>query len=206
MLFKDRVDAGKRLADNLKKYKNKKNLLILALPRGGVVVAKPISRMLNAILDLIIPRKIGAPENPELAIGAICENEYTLNDSLILSLSIDEKYIKDQIEKEKKEAERRKQIYRKGKKEPEIQNRRIILVDDGIATGSTMKASIKYVRSQNPQKIIVAIPVAPRHILEELSSICDEIICLYSPINFMAIGQFYENFSQTTDEEVLALL
>ena len=206
MLFIDRIDAGKQLAEKLIKYKNAKDTIVLALPRGGVIVGKAICEVLNLPLDIVIPRKIGAPFNPELAIGAICEDQYILNKDLISSLDVNEKYIKDIIEDEKKEAKRREKLYRKNKGPLILKNKTIILVDDGIATGATMHAAIKFIKTKDPKKLIVGSPIALKDIYEDFKKLCDEIICLYTPLDFMAIGQFYENFQQTTDEEVINIL
>ena len=206
MLFKDRKDAGDQLAVKLTKFFKLKDTVILALPRGGVVVAKEISKALNLPLDIIVPRKIGAPYNNELAIGAICEGVIFVNTELVSLLQIDESYIKNTVEIEKKESIRRKLTYRKGKKELHLENKNVIIVDDGIATGATVIASIKYLKTKKTNRIILAVPVAPADIIPELESICDEVICLYAPSSFMAIGQFYENFPQTSDEEVISLL
>lgn len=206
MLFRDRKDAGKKLAEKLARFSESKDTMVLALPRGGVVVAKEVSLALKLPLDIVVPRKIGAPYNPELAIGAICEDEIFLNSEFVSLLKVDDIYLKDTIESEKKVAQRRKVLYRKGKKEPDFKNKNIILIDDGIATGATMIASIKYLKTRKPKYLLVAVPVAPLETISEIKLLCDEVISLYTPTNFFAIGQFYDDFSQTTDEEVIGLL
>lgn len=206
MLFRDRKDAGEKLAQKLLGFSDSKDTIILALPRGGVVVAKEVSLALNLPLDIVVPRKIGAPYNPELAIGAICEDEIFLNDDLVSMLAVDESYLKNTIEAEKKEAQRRKVLYRKGKKAPVLKNMNIILIDDGIATGATIIASIKYLKTKKPKRLIVAVPVAPVETVSQVSQMCDEVLSLYTPTNFFAIGQFYDDFAQTTDSEVIELL
>ena len=206
MFFKDRKDAGEELSKKLLKYKDQKNTLIIALPRGGVVVGERIAELLNLPLDIVAPRKIGAPDNKELAIGAICDDVFVLKNELILELAVDDDYIKKTIEEEKKESQRRMQVYRAGRPPLALKDKIIIIVDDGIATGATMEASLKYVQKQKPKKIILAVPVAPKNSIEYFQKMADEVICLYIPYDFMAIGQFYENFLQTSDNEVLSLM
>lgn len=206
MFFKDRIQAGKKLTERLLKYKNE-NVIVLAIPRGGVVVAYEIAKTLNAPLDLIIPRKIGAPYQPELAIGAVTQDgTIILNEEIVNYLSIPEEYIKAEAERQKKEIERRLIKYRGNAIEPNVENKIVIIVDDGIATGATMIAAIASIRKKKPLKIIVAIPVAPPESLEKIKKYADEIVCLYTPEPFFAIGQFYEKFEQLEDEEVINLL
>ncbi len=206
MLFKDRIQAGQKLAEKLLEYKDK-NVIILAIPRGGVVVAYEIAKVLNAPLDLIIPRKIGAPYQPELAIGAITQDgTIILNEDIVSYLPIPENYIKNEAERQKKEIERRLIKYRGNAIEPNLENKIVIIVDDGIATGATMLAAIASIRKKKPSKIVVAIPVAPPESLEKIKEYADEIICLQTPEPFFAIGQFYERFEQLEDEEVINIL
>ncbi len=205
MLFKNRQDAGRQLATELKPLELNEGLII-ALPRGGVVVAAEIADILDLPLDIIIPRKIGAPFNSELAIGALVEGIVFLNDELISELGIDSAYIDSAVAKEKKEAARRLALYRHGRSSPNLRGRTIIIVDDGIATGATMRASLKYLKSKGVKRMIVAIPVAPHGIIQKLKSEGFEIVCLYSPIDFDAVGEFYEEFPQTQDAEVIKLL
>jgi len=206
MLFKDRIQAGQKLAEKLLEYKDK-NVIILAIPRGGVVVAYEIAKVLNAPLDLIIPRKIGAPYQPELAIGAITQDgTIILNEDIVSYLPIPENYIKNEAERQKKEIERRLIKYRGNAIEPNLENKIVIIVDDGIATGATMLAAIASIRKKKPSKIVVAIPVAPPESLEKIKEYADEIICLQTPEPFFAIGQFYERFEQLEDEEVIDIL
>jgi len=235
MTFKNRRDAGAQLAKILEKYKNGKDVILLALPRGGVVVADEIAKSLNLPLDIVVPRKIGAPGNPEYAIGAIIltptfsppispaakqgnphlpppispaakqgEIEGVFNEKEIEN--IDKEWLKKEIEKEKGEAKRRLKLYR-GKKPPlDLKNKIVILVDDGIATGLTLLAAIKSVKKQNPEKILVAVPVGAPDSVEIIKEKVDEIICLYTPAFFGAVGSFYEKFEQTTDEEVIEIM
>jgi predicted phosphoribosyltransferase len=206
MLFKDRIQAGQKLAEKLLEYKDK-NVIILAIPRGGVVVAYEIAKVLNAPLDLIIPRKIGAPYQPELAIGAVTQDgTIILNEDIISYLPIPENYIEAEAERQKKEIERRLIKYRGSAIEPKLENKIVIIVDDGIATGATMLAAIASIRKKKPLKIIAAIPVAPPESLEKIKEYADEIVCLQTPEPFFAIGQFYERFEQLEDEEVIDIL
>jgi len=206
MLFKDRIQAGQKLAEKLLEYKDK-DVIILAIPRGGVVVAYEIAKVLNAPLDLIIPRKIGAPYQPELAIGAVTQDgTIILNEDIISYLPIPENYIEAEAERQKKEIERRLIKYRGSAIEPKLENKIVIIVDDGIATGATMLAAIASIRKKKPLKIIAAIPVAPPESLEKIKEYADEIVCLQTPEPFFAIGQFYERFEQLEDEEVIDIL
>jgi len=205
-LFADRVDAGRRLAKALQDYKGK-NAIVLAIPRGGVVVGFEVANALNIPLDVIIPRKIGAPGNPELAIGSVMEDgTIIMNEELIGFLQVSEDYIKEESESQRIEIERRLKFYRGAAPYPDLKNRVIIMVDDGIATGSTMKAALASVRKRGAKAVVIAVPVGPPSTVEELEKEADQFICLQSPESFMAIGQFYENFTQTSDEEVVKLL
>jgi predicted phosphoribosyltransferase len=204
MLFKDRQDAGKKLAEALKKYKNASETIILALPRGGVVVGFEIAKALNLPLDIMVSRKIGAPGNPEYAIGAITETgDAILNENEIKY--IDKEWLKEEIKKEKKEAQRRFMIYRAGSS-LQIKNTTVILVDDGLATGYTMRAAITSIRNRKPAKIIVAIPHGAKDSIEIIRNKADEVVVLCKPIIYWAVGNYYKEFSQTSDEEVIKLL
>lgn len=204
--FADRVDAGKKLAKALEGF-TYKNGLILAIPRGGVVVAYQIAEALDMPLDVIIPRKLGAPYNSELAIGAVTEDGSTvLDENLVAYLNVSSDYILKESEQQKQEIERRQNIYRQGMPPRTIAGKEVIVVDDGIATGSTMKAALLSIRNRGAKSITVAIPVGPPSTIEELEEIADKIVCLYTPNYFQAIGQFYKDFSQTSDEEVIELL
>lgn len=207
MLFKDRIDAGKQLAAALKQYANDDGTIVIALPRGGVVIGFEVAKALNLTLDIVCPRKIGAPSNPELAIGAITETgDGILSDMLIEQLGVSEEYIKNSIKKEKKEALWRLNHYRKNRPPRNLKDKKVLIVDDGIATGSTMRAAIKTVRAESAKEIILAVPVAPPDTIEKLKKDVDKTICLASPSSFFAVGQFYDFFEQTTDEEVITLL
>ena len=204
--FIDRIDAGKRLASALKGFSGKKGL-VLAIPRGGVVVGYVIAKALNLQLDVIIPRKIGAPDNPELAIGAVAEDGTAiLDENLINYLGVSKEYIGQETERQKQEIERRLKLYRQDTSYPNLKGLDVIVVDDGIATGSTMKAALASVKNRGAASITVAIPVGPPSTIEELETMADRVVCLYTPEYFQAIGQFFTDFSQTPDEEVIKLL
>lgn len=207
MLFIDRYDAGKKLVYPLIKYQNQPDTVVLGLPRGGVVVAYEVAHGLHLPLDITCPRKIGSPINPELAIGAITETGETFfNEDLIQRLAVPQSYILREMEKEKKVAIARTELYRRGKEPLDVKNKIVILVDDGLATGATMKAAIQSIKKSGAAKIIVAVPVGPSDTLHEIKQLVDEAICLATPAFFSAVGQFYENFLSTEDSEVIALL
>jgi putative phosphoribosyl transferase len=204
--FVNRVDAGKRLASALENFSGKYGV-VLAIPRGGVVVGFEIAKALNLLLDITVPRKIGAPDNPELAIGAVAEDgSAILDDNLIKYLGISREYIKEESERQKQEIERRLKLYRQDTSYPDLKGLDVIVVDDGIATGSTMKAALASVKNRGAASITVAVPVGPPSTIEELEKIAGRVVCLYTPEFFQAIGEFYEDFSQTSDEEVIGLL
>ncbi|MCW3996339.1 MAG: phosphoribosyltransferase [Candidatus Bathyarchaeota archaeon] len=204
--FLNRIDAGKRLASKLKEFVGK-NAIALAIPRGGVVVGYEIAAELNLPLDVIIPHKLGAPDNPELAIGAITEDGTTiLDDNLVTYLGVSREYIREESERQKQEIRRRLKAYRQDAPYPNLSGLDVILVDDGIATGSTMKAALLSVRNKGAASVIVAVPVGPPSTIRELKKQADRVICPYTPEYFQAIGQFYDDFSQVSDEEVIQLL
>ena len=204
--FVDRVDAGRRLASALKDLVDK-DAAVLAIPRGGVVVGYEVAKALDLPLDIIIPRKIGAPSNPELAIGAMTEDGTVLLDERIVeSLRVSEEYIRQESEAQKLEIQRRLTLYRGDVPYPILENRSVIIVDDGIATGSTMKAALVSVRNRGARSVVVAIPVGPPSTIRELEEKADMVVCLRTPEPFYAIGQFYANFAQTLDEQVTRLL
>jgi len=204
--FTDRVEAGKRLASALTDFDGK-NGIVLAIPRGGVVVGYEIAKALSLPLDVIIPRKIGAPDNPELAIGAMTEDgTIILDDNLITYIGVQRDYIKAESERQKHEIERRLKLYRQNEPYPSLKGLDVIIVDDGIATGSTMKAALASVKNRGASTVTVAVPVGPPSTIKELKKQADRVVCLYAPEYFQAIGQFYTDFNQTTDEEVIQLL
>jgi putative phosphoribosyl transferase len=204
--FANRLDAGKQLAQALTRFKGE-DVIVLSIPRGGVIVGFEVARALGARLDIIVPRKIGAPDNPELAIGAVTEDGTAiLNDSLVSELGVSERFIREESVKQREEIVRRLKSYRGDAPYPGLKNRVVIVVDDGIATGYTMKAALASVRKKGAKSVVVAIPVGPPSTIRELGRIADHVVCLYTPEIFYAIGQFYDDFSQTTDDEVKKLL
>jgi putative phosphoribosyl transferase len=205
-IYSDRVDAGKRLAAQLQEFKGK-NGIVLAIPRGGVVVGYEIAQALNLPLDIIIPHKLGAPDNPELAIGAIAEDGTAiLDENLIAYMGVTQGYIEEESERQKKEIQRRLKLYRQGTEAPNFKGQNVILVDDGIATGSTMKAALASLKNRGAASVTVAVPVGPPSTIEELKRQANRVVCPFTPEYFQAIGQFYRDFSQTEDEEVIQLL
>jgi len=207
MLFEDRTDAGRRLAQALGAYAGRSDLIVLALPRGGVPVAYEVARALKAPLDLLIVRKLGTPGNPELAMGAIASGGASvLNRDVVSMYRISDETIEQAAATERRELERRERLYRGDRPYPKLENRCIIVVDDGIATGATMRAGLAALRQQNPACIVVAVPLAPLDTVERLRAEVDEVICLTTPEPFFAVGQGYRDFSQTTDDEVREIL
>ena len=207
MIFADRQDAGQQLAQKLTNYRNNQTVIILGLPRGGVIIAAEIAKQLNVPLDIVVPRKIGHPYSPEFAIGAVTETRQTIfNQEIIANENIDKNYLDQETKNQQQEAQRRLQAYRSDKNLINFKDKIIILVDDGVATGLTMQAAIKAVKTQKPQKIIIAIPVIAPDTLAKLNNEVDEIIYLSAPDFFQAVGQFYQDFPQTTDEEVINVL
>lgn len=201
MMFKDRYEAGKQLAEKLSKYKNKKEVIVLGIPRGGIEVAFAIAKKLKAKLSMIITKKIAYPTNPEFAIGAASIEGYVIDEGYTHN---GEKYMKNEIKKIMKEIKGRYKKYIR--KVPRLNDKIVIIVDDGLATGHTTMAAVKYARSKNPKKIIVAVPVASQEAYEKVKKISDEIICLNIPTAFFAVGNFYQNFEQLTDEDVVSYL
>lgn len=205
MRFANRKVAGKLLAQKLTTYKGKKGI-VLAIPRGGVIVGAEIARELKISLDLIIPRKIGAPHNPEFALGAVTyDGTITLNPSFNRE-GVSESYVEEEAKRQIKEIERRLLSYRGNLTLPTLKDKIVFLTDDGIATGSTVLAAIKSIERQHPKKIILAIPVAPADTIERMKRRVDEVVCLYAPELFYAVGQFYDDFSQVPDEEVIEIM
>ena len=204
--FVNRFDAGKRLAEALADF-NGKNAVVLAIPRGGVVVGYEIASKLALPLDVIIPRKLGAPSNSELAIGAVAEDgSMVLDEGLIAYLGVTKSYLQQESEHQRQEIARRMKVYRGDLEPVELRGKDVIMVDDGIATGSTMKAALISVINYDAKSVTVAVPVGPPQTIQELKTLADNVICLYTPEYFQAIGQFYKDFSQTSDEEVIKLL
>jgi predicted phosphoribosyltransferase len=207
MLFRDRSEAGRRLAAKLAAYANRPDVLVLALPRGGVPVAYEVARALHAPLDVFLVRKLGVPGREELAMGAIASGGVrVLNEDVLRELEIPEEVIAAVAAEERRELLRRERIYRDDRPTPEVRGRIVILVDDGLATGSTMRAAVAALRRQGPAHIVVAVPVGSPETCREIQAEADEVACVYTPDPFYAVGLWYDDFSQTTDEEVHDLL
>lgn len=206
MLFQDRRHAGELLAQKLLAYRGQ-SPLILAVPRGGVLVALPLWRSLGGELDLIITRKIGAPDQPELAVGAVTgEGHVLLNESLAAQLRLPDGYVERASAEVQAEIKRRLELYRGRRPLPDVEGRLVILVDDGVATGFTLRAALQGIKRRQPQKLILAVPVGPPETLARLNKEVDEICCLEAPPYFAAVGQFYRDFRQVADSEVAAAL
>jgi len=205
--FKNRYEAGRFLAERLSAYANRPDTLVLALPRGGVPVAYEIAKALGAPLDVFQVRKLGLPGHEELAMGAIATGGVRVrNPEVVEYLRIPDEVLDEVTARERQELERRERLYREGRPALSPRGRVVILVDDGLATGSTMRAAILALRQQQPASIVVAVPVAAKQTCEELRAVADEVVCAVTPDPFYAVGLWYEDFAQTTDEEVRELL
>ena len=205
--FDDRTAAGRALASSLRTYANRGDVVVLALPRGGVPVAFEVAGALGAPLDLFLVRKLGAPGHRELAMGAIASGGVrVLNDDVVRWYGVTPSQIEAVTLEEQRELERREAAYRDGHSALPIEGRVVILIDDGLATGSTMRAAVQAVRQRGPAKVVVAVPIGARQTCEDLSRMADEVVCTRMPEPFAAVGQGYSNFDQTTDEEVRRLL
>jgi putative phosphoribosyl transferase len=205
--FKDRREAGRKLAQKLTVYAGQPDLLTLALPRGGVPVAYEVARALNAPLDIFLVRKLGLPGQEELAIGAIATGGVrVLNRDIIRMLSIPDELINFVARRELQELQRRERLYRGDRPPPDVRDRKIILIDDGLATGASMRAAVVSLRAQHPARILVAVPIAAESVCEAFRTEVDEIICAVTPEPFYGVGRWYEDFSQITDREVRILL
>jgi predicted phosphoribosyltransferase len=206
VLFRDRIDAGRTLAESLRQYRGQ-NVLVLGIPRGGVPLAAEVAEAIEGELDVIVARKLGAPGSRELAIGAVTSNggRY-LNERLIEEIGVSEDYLERITAAEMDEAHRRETTFREDRPAPKIEGRTVIVVDDGLATGATMRAAVRSVLQSAPTKLIVAVPVGSRESCEVLKEEADEVVCLHQPETFWAIGGFYENFEPTEDDEVRRIL
>ena len=204
-LLKNRVEAGKQLAQTLNTVSE--NAIVLAVPRGGVVVGYEVAKSLGIPLDVIVTKKIGAPENPELAIGAVAEDgTFILDEDLARRLYVPKEYINEEVERMRQEIQRRLVRYRGNVPYPSLKGREVIIVDDGVATGSTLKAALRLLRHKGAKTVTVAVPVGPPDTIQELEKLADRVVVLQTPEPFYAIGQFYVDFTQTDDEEVAELL
>lgn len=202
-LFKNRREAGRELAKELKEYKGQEGLIVLGLVRGGVPVAYEVAQALKCPLDVFVVRKLGVPGQPELAMGAIASGDVqVINDSIVRRSGISEQQIEDVVEEEKKKLKEREKAYRGVRPNIEIKNKIVLLVDDGLATGASMRAAVSALKELQPEKIIVAVPTAPQDTCQEFKSLVDEVVCLHTPSPFWGVGGSYENFSQTTNGEV----
>jgi putative phosphoribosyl transferase len=205
--FRDRHDAGRRLAAILGPYAGREDVLVLALPRGGVPVGYEVARALGAPLDVMQVRKLGVPGHEELAMGAIASGGVRiLSESVVEALSIPERVIATVAAAEEQELDRRERTYREGRPFPEVRGRTVILVDDGLATGSTMRAAAVALRAQGAGRLVAAVPVAPKETCDALRDLMDDVICAVTPEPFLAVGEWYDDFSQTSDADVRNLL
>jgi putative phosphoribosyl transferase len=206
-MFHNRSDAGIRLAERLHQYRGRDDVVVLALPRGGVVTGYEIARALNLRLDVLIVRKIGFPGQPELALGAISETgSVVLNQSIVSSGGLSKEFIPTEIERQKKEIALRISLYRSGKGLSNLEGKTVILVDDGVATGATIKAAIETLKQEKLAKLVVALPVGPPEAMNALRQMADEVVCLDTPLPFIAVGNHYQDFAQVSDQEVVDLL
>lgn len=206
-IFEDRAQAGERLAGRLTRYKGEREGIVLALPRGGVVTGYALAQGLNLPLDVLIIRKLGFPGQPEFAIGAVSETgDVVLNEGVINSYGVSEEYIRREIEKEQNVILKRKDLFRGGKSIGGLEGKTVILADDGVATGATIKAAILTLKSRALKKLVIALPVAPPRVAEELKRMADEFVCLVTDAYFYAVGNYYRHFEQVTDEEVANIL
>jgi predicted phosphoribosyltransferase len=206
-MFRDRREAGQILAAMLHEYRDRPDVLVLALPRGGVPVALEVATTLGAPLDVFVVRKLGVPWHRELAMGAIASGGVrVVNEDVVRTLGITDDIIEEVAETETHELERREVAYRDGRPRPEIRGKVVILVDDGLATGSTMRAAVEAVQRLEPKRVIVAVPVGALDTCRELKEHADDVVCVQTPEPFYGVGTWYEDFSQTTDEEVRELL
>jgi putative phosphoribosyl transferase len=206
-VFADRRDAGAALADRLRAYIARAAVVVLALPRGGVPVAHEVARQLDAPLDVFLVRKLGVPDHPELAMGAIASGgSRVLNDEVVNWYRLPRSVIDDVARREQIELERRERAYRDGRPPVDVRGKTVLLIDDGLATGSSMRAAVHAVRALEPARVVVAVPVGASEACRSLTEIADDLACVRTPAPFSAVGLWYRDFSQTTDEEVRALL
>ncbi len=205
--FKDRTDAGVRLARALERYRGRDDVVVLALPRGGVPVAYEVAAALEAPLDVFVVRKLGAPGQPELAMGAIASGGVEVrNEDVIRYLGVPEPAAREVIERERRELERRERTYRHGRLPLDVAGKVVLLVDDGLATGATMRAAVAALGRRDPAAIVVAVPTGARDALGELETLVEDVVCLSAPEPFLGVGRWYEDFTQVTDADVDELL
>lgn len=207
MYYRDRSEAGQVLASHLSRYADQPNVLVLALPRGGVPVAAEVAHALHAPLDLFLVRKLGLPSHAELAMGAIASGGVrVLNDDVIGALQVPAEVIETVAAAEQQELERRERLYRGDRPPLDVAGKTVILVDDGLATGASMRAAVAALRQVGPAHVVVAVPVGSVETCAEMRDVADDVVCAYTPQPFRAVGLWYEDFSQTTDQEVRELL
>ena len=206
MIFADRVEAGERLGEALRDRLGGANAVVLAIPRGGVIVGEAAARALDAPLDVVVPRKIGAPGNPELAIGAVAPGIRVLDPRMVGGLGVSDAYLDREIAAQEAEIERRQQTYRQGRPPQPVRGRVAIVVDDGVATGSTAVAALRWARAQGAERVVLAVPVAPPQSLDRLRAEADEVVALETPSPFFAVGEWYRDFDQTPDRQVVDAL
>jgi putative phosphoribosyl transferase len=204
-MFADRREAGRRLAEALAHLKSE-DVVVLGVPRGGVEVAAEVARAHGWPLDVVIPRKVGAPTNPELGLGAVAEGVRVLDERMIRQLGVTDDYLEQEIGAQEEEIRRRTAAYRRGRDAVTVTGKVAAVVDDGVATGGTAAAALRWARDQGASRVILAVPVAPREAVARLSKDADEVVCLAMPEPFFAVGQWYGSFPQTSDREVVALL
>jgi putative phosphoribosyl transferase len=205
MRFADRAEAGRSLADALERFRDD-DAVVLAIPRGGVVVGAEVARHLGAPLDVVVPRKIRAPGNPELGLGAVAHGVRVLDEVLISRLHVTASYVEDEMSRGIREIERRERVYRGDRRATPVRGRPAIVVDDGIATGGTAVAALRWTRSQEPSRVVLAVPVAPRATVRQMEGEADDVVVLATPEPFLAVGEWYARFDQTSDDEVVRLL
>lgn len=204
--YADREDAGRALAEALDAYAGQEPL-VLGIPRGGVAVAAEVVRRLGGELDVAVAHKLGAPFNPELAIGAVTADGHAITDSLLMKrLGVSEQELEAEVQRQTTEVERRLALYRADRPQPAVSGRVVIVVDDGVATGATMQAILRSLRTAGPEVLVCAVPVGPPETLSKLAADADEVVCPLRPRYFLAVGEWYERFGQASDDEVVALL
>jgi putative phosphoribosyl transferase len=205
MRFADRAEAGRSLADALERFRDDA-AVVLAIPRGGVVVGAEVARHLGAPLDVVVPRKIGAPGNPELGLGAVAYGVRVLDEALISRLGVTASYVEEETRRQIGEIQRRERVYRGDRSATPVRGRPAIVVDDGIATGGTAVAALRWTRSQEPSRVVLAVPVAPHATARRMQREADDVVVLATPEPFLAVGEWYAHFDQTSDDEVVRLL
>ncbi len=204
LFFSDRHDAGERLAAALSEYRNRGDVVVIGVPRGGVVVAAEVARTLSAPLDVVVVKKLGYPGNPEFAMGAAGPDDYYLNDEI--ASTVPKEYIEEEIQQKQKEARDRVEMLRGAAPPIDVHGKTVIIIDDGVATGASMMMAVRLLRAKDPTSVVVAVPVAPPEAVIALRSVADKVVAVSQPDSFYAIGQFYGDFSQTSDEEARRLL